>query len=83
MKKPKPRKCADRRIGPRRKSVLVENWRQAYKWLSVQMAGVLMALQVIYELLPAAKSYVDPKLWQWLMIGGLIAVIVGRLKAQK
>lgn len=83
MRKEKPRNRPDRRAGSRRRCFLVENWRQAHRWLSVQVAGVLAALQAIYELLPAAKSYVDPRIWQWLMVGGLIAVIVGRLKAQK
>lgn len=82
MKKLKPRKQPDRRVCKRRKSVLVEDWRNAWKWLSVQMVGILAALQVAYELLPAAKGYVDPTLWRWLMVAGLVAVIVGRLKAQ-
>lgn len=73
---------ADRRQADRRWSWLVSDWRRAYKWFSVQAAALLAALQAVYELLPAAKAYIPAGPFRWLMVAGLVAVIVARLKAQ-
>ena len=72
----------DRRVTDRRFGWLVSDWKRAYRWFSVQAAAVLAGLQVAYELLPAAQSYIPAGPFRWLMIAGLAAVIIGRLKAQ-
>lgn len=72
----------DRRVSDRRIGFLVSDWKKAYKWFSVQAAAVLAGLQVAYELLPAAQAYIPATPFRWLMIAGLAAVIIGRLKAQ-
>ena len=77
------RKRPDRRIGPRRKSVLVEDWKVAYKWLSVQLAAIVATLGTIYEAVPDVQKYLDPKIAHWLMVAGAVGVILGRIKAQK
>ena len=77
------RKRADRRIGPRRKSILVEDWRKAHRWLSVQLAAIVATLGTIYEAVPNVQKYLDPRVAHWLMVAGAIGVILGRIKAQK
>lgn len=76
------RSCEDRRVRDRRLGWLVSDWRRAYKWFSVQAAAVLAGLQVAYELLPAAQAYIPAGPFRWLMVAGLAAIIIGRLKAQ-
>jgi len=72
----------DRRIADRRFGWLVSDWKAAHKWLSVQFATVLAGLQIAYELLPAAQSYLPPSVARWTMVAGLVAVILARIKAQ-
>ena len=72
----------DRRTSDRRLGFLVSDWRRAYRWFSVQAAAVLAGLQVAYELLPAAQYYIPAGPFRWMMVAGLAAVIIGRLKAQ-
>ncbi len=82
MKKQKPRKQVDRRHGPRRKCLLVEGWREAYKWFSVQAAAALAAAQGLYEFVPTAKSFVPESVFHWVMAGLTGLVILARLKNQ-
>ena len=76
-------RVVQRRIEERRCGWLVEDWKAAYKWFSVQAAAVLAAVQVAYELLPAAQAYIRPDIFRWMMIVELAAVGSGRIKAQK
>ena len=78
MKKDK-RKRPDRRVGPRRKSVLVEDWKKAYKFLSVQIIAVIAAAQGLLVFVPTIKDFIPPSLWHGLMATLAIAAIVGRV----
>jgi hypothetical protein len=78
----KPR-IADRRKGDRRHSCwLVQNWRSAYRWISVQLAALLAGLATIYELVPSMKEYLPQQWFHVLMVAGAVGVIIGRLKNQ-
>jgi len=62
---------------------LVENWRMAARWVSVQAFAIIAMLPVIWPAIPAdLKAYIPP---QWgLYIFSIVALggIVGRLIAQ-
>ncbi len=60
------------------KQVLVDNWKNAWKWLSVQLAVLLVVLDVLAESLPAVAAYLPEGWVKWL---GL-AIIVGRVLNQ-
>lgn len=55
---------------------LVDNWRKAPKWLSVQM----IALAALWESIPLeAKAVLDPSTQSWITLGLLVAAGVGRM----
>ena len=82
MKKDK-RKRPDRRVRCRRGGWLIEDWRRAYRWLSVQAAAAIAALATVYDLFPTMREYIAPPVFRWMMVLGGIAVIVGRIKNQQ
>ena len=81
MKRDK-RKRPDRRLGPRRRTVLVEDWRKAYKWLSVQIIAVIAAAQGLLVFVPTVKDYIPAGLWHGLMATLAVAAIIGRVLNQ-
>lgn len=58
---------------------LIENWREAYKFLSVQLAALLAALSLAYDYLPAVQQYLPQGWVKWLAL----AIIVARVLQQK
>lgn len=58
---------------------LIENWREAYRFLSVQLAALLAVLSLAYDYLPAVQQYLPEGWVKWLAL----AIIVGRLLQQK
>ncbi len=72
----------DRREGSRRKTFLVEDWKKAYKWFSVQFSVLLAFFTAVYELAPQIQQFVTPSQYKIIMLLGLLAVIIGRLKNQ-
>jgi hypothetical protein len=73
----------ERRKRIRRECWLVEDWRKAYKWISVQAGACIAAVASAYELFPNLHDYVSPSIFRWLMVIGGISVIVGRIKSQQ
>lgn len=78
MRREKRRK-PDRRTGPRRRTILVPEWRRAYKWLSLWLTGAIGSLAGLYEFVPAMKQWLPDGPFHTLMIVLAIAAIVGRL----
>jgi len=80
------RSCEDRRVRDRRLGFLVSDWRQAKKWLSVQIPAVMTIVGLAYQglepFLPMLQDKVNPKVMLWIFIAGAVASIVGRVKAQ-
>ncbi len=76
----------DRRTADRRLGWLVSDWRQAKKWLSVQIPAAMTIVGLAYQglepFLPMLKDSVNPKVMLWIFILGAVASIVGRIKAQ-
>ena len=76
----------DRRVSDRRMGWLVSDWRQAKKWLSVQIPAAMTIVGLAYQglepFLPMLQDKVNPKVMLWIFIAGAVASIVGRVKAQ-
>ena len=58
--------------------MLIENWKKAYKYTTVQLAALLAMLSQAYEYLPFAKEYI-PQNYVALIA---LAIIVARIVAQ-
>jgi hypothetical protein len=62
---------------------LVDDWKQAWKWLSVNCMAVAGAIQCTWLAIPDdMRSSVPPALVHWLTLTLLIAGIAGRLIRQ-
>lgn len=58
---------------------LIEDWKQSWKFLSVQLAAALALLDVAYEYLPAVQSYLPEGWVKWIAL----AIIVARIIKQR
>jgi uncharacterized integral membrane protein len=59
---------------------LVENWKQCWKWFSVQILAVLMVLPIVWATLPSDVKDWVPHDWQIPIVMALaLAGIVGRI----
>lgn len=62
---------------------LVEEWRQAWRWFSVQAMTLSVLVQAAWEALPAdLKQYLPHGLGMALSLGLLVCGIIGRLVRQ-
>lgn len=62
------------------KPILVPDWRQAWRWFSIQLLALTGALQVAWETLPADALSVIPQDWRgYITLGLILAAIIGRL----
>ena len=61
------------------KAKLIEDWKQSWKFLSVQLAVALALLDTAYEYLPAIQSYLPVGWVKWMAL----AIIVGRIIKQQ
>lgn len=58
---------------------LIENWKRAYRYLSVQATALLALVAMAYEYLPAVRDYLPEG---WVKYAALV-VIVARIIQQK
>lgn len=59
---------------------LVENWKQAWRWFSVQAFGAVVALPLVWQALPPDVKAFLPDGWQpYVLVGIAAAGILGRL----
>jgi hypothetical protein len=62
---------------------LIPDWRQAWKWFSVQAFAIIIALPVIWMALPAdVKAYLPDSWKPWIMVALAAAGILGRIVDQ-
>jgi hypothetical protein len=64
---------------------LIPNWRDAWKWFSVQALAAIVALPFVWASLPAdVKSYLPDSAEPWILVvlaaGGLIGRIIDQQK---
>lgn len=62
----------------RKNRMLIQNWKESYKYLTVQMAAALALLSQAYEYLPIMKEYIPQN---YVTIISLL-IIVARIVAQ-
>ena len=55
---------------------LIEDWKQSWKFLSVQLAAALALLDVAYEYLPAVQSYLPEGWVKWIALTIIVARII-------
>jgi hypothetical protein len=58
---------------------LIEEWRKAYKYMTVQLATVLVLVSTAYDYLPAVQTYLPEGWVKWVAI----AIIIARIVKQK
>lgn len=62
---------------------LIPDWRNAWKWFSVQALAILIALPVLWMGLPADVKAMVPEAWKpWIMVAIAVAGFAGRLVDQ-
>ncbi|MHC3067923.1 DUF7940 domain-containing protein [Klebsiella pneumoniae] len=57
---------------------LIDDWKDSWKFLSVQLAAALALLDTAYEYLPAVQTYLPEGWVKWIAL----AIIVGRVIKQ-
>ncbi len=63
---------------------LVENWKSAWRWFSVQALAALTVLPLVWMALPSdAKSFLPDSMEPWVLFALAFGGIVGRLVDQK
>lgn len=63
---------------------LVEDWRSAWKWFSVQALAIIALLPVVWPSLPPQVTGWVPETWRpWIVVLIAIGGIAGRLIDQK
>jgi hypothetical protein len=61
----------------------VSDWREAWKWFSVQFLAVLAIIPLVWEALPPELREWVPVEWRpWLLFGIAVVGIFGRLVDQ-
>jgi len=64
--------------------MMVQNWRDAWKWFSVQAFAVIIALPAVWMALPADVKAMVPDGWEkWIVMGIALAGLFGRLIDQQ
>lgn len=62
------------------KAKLIEDWKQSWKFLSVQLAAALALLDIAYEYLPAVQSYLPEGWVKWMALAIIVARIIKQRK---
>lgn len=65
-------------VAGRVRLALIEDWKRAYKLLTVQLAALLLALDVAYDYLPAIQQYLPADWVRWMAL----AILLGRVIRQ-
>jgi hypothetical protein len=62
---------------------LIPNWKDAWRWFSVQALAAIVALPFVWIALPAdAKGYLPDSLEPWVLMAIAAGGLVGRLVDQ-
>lgn len=66
---------------------LIPDWRQAWRWFSVQALGALIVLPLVWPTLPPQVTAWVPPSWQpWIIVliagGGVLGRLVDQNKAK-
>ena len=61
---------------------LVEDWKEAYKWLSVHIAAILTVINALQASVAQVSAFLTPTQLAYINAALGVAVIWGRLMAQ-
>lgn len=61
---------------------LVDDASQAWKWLSVQLASLMVVVPIIYDSSAELQDILPPSVFRYAMAALALLVIIGRLKKQ-
>ena len=61
---------------------VVDDWKKAWRWLSVQAAAVIAIAPEIYENVHQLREFLDPSIFHHAMAALGILTIVARIKKQ-
>lgn len=61
---------------------LIDDWKQAWRLLSVQAAAVLVALEVAGDYLPEIKEYLGDDYAKWIGLGIIVARVIRQTPAR-
>lgn len=68
---------------PVRRSLLIPEWRRAWRLSTVWAAALLGALSMVQaEVLPQLQALVPPQRWPWVTAGFALAIVLLRIVAQ-
>lgn len=59
-----------------RRPRLIDNWRQAHKFLSVQIAALVAVLSLAYDYLPAVQQYLPQGWVKWAALAVILARVL-------
>lgn len=62
---------------------LVDDWRQAWKWFSVQGAAFLAVAPELYAQAKDLQEYIQPNVFHHMMAALGLSVLIGRLVRQE
>ena len=63
---------------------LVNDWRQAVRWRSMQVLALIAAVPVLYEALPPEAIALVPDHWRpWIITGLAVCGMIGRVVKQR
>lgn len=61
---------------------LVEDWKEAYTWLSINIAAVMGVLNALQASVPYVQALLSPTQMAWMNAALGVAIIWGRLIQQ-
>jgi uncharacterized membrane protein YfcA len=62
---------------------ITDEWRNAWKWLNVQAAAVLVAAPILYTQLESLQAYIPPKWFRYGMASVGLLVLINTLRKKK
>jgi hypothetical protein len=64
--------------------MFVENWKQAWKWFSMQVYAIIFALPLVWMSLPEDVKHMVPDSWgRWIFVGLAVLGAFGRIVDQQ
>jgi hypothetical protein len=62
--------------------LLIDDWKRAWRLLSVQVAAILIALELAGDHLPEIKEYLGDDYAKWIGLGIIVARIIRQTPAR-
>lgn len=62
--------------------LLIDDWKRAWRLLSVQAAAVLVALELAGDYLPEIKEYLGDDYAKWIGLGIIVARVIRQAPAR-